>query len=470
MLDAVVVGAGPNGLTAAVTIARAGHSVLVLEAEDTIGGGTRTQELTIPGVRHDVCSAVHPLGAASPVFRALPLADHGLAWVHPEVPLAHPRDDAPAALLHRSVDATAVGLDQDEERYRRLVGRVADDWHMLVDLFLGPMVRIPRHPLAAARFGITGVRPATSIARRFEGGGSRALLAGLAAHAIAPLETPFTAGLAVVLAAAAHRAGWPFAAGGSAAITAALAGYLEELGGVVETGRPISSLDDLPPARATLFDTAGPALADLAGRAVPPLHARALRRARRAPGVFKADWTLSGPIPWSDPGVGMAGTVHVGGEFEEIAAAEAATVAGRMPERPFVLLAQPSVVDPTRAPDGQHVVWAYCHVPHGWPGDAAAAIEAQIERFAPGFSSRIIARSTMGTAAMEAHNRNYTGGDITTGAVTALLPARPRLRPDPYRVPGRDLYLCSSATPPGPGVHGMSGYHAARSALRHSLT
>jgi len=468
--DAVVVGSGPNGLSAAAHLARAGRSVLVVEAADQIGGGSRTAPLTLPGFRHDVCSAIHPLGAASPAFAALPLAEHGLEWVHPGHPLAHPRDGAPAVLAQRSLIATIEGLGPDGPAYRAVIGSIADDWDLTVDSWLGPVVRVPRHPLALARFGVKAVRSGAGLARRFPGDAGRALFIGCAAHSIASLRAPFTSAVGLVLLAAAHRVGWPAARGGSGAIAEALAAVIRSQGGEIRTGVVIRSLADLPPARAVLFDTSAAAMSRIADAALPRRYRRALRRLEPAPGSFKVDWALGGPIPWADERVAAAGTVHVGGSCREIAAAEEQVVRGEHPDRPFVLVAQQSAFDETRAPPGAHTGWGYCHVPTGSTVDMTERIEAQIERFAPGFRDLILARRVHAPADLERINANYTGGDISGGAVSARqIIARPVARPDPYRAGRTHLYLCSASAPPGAGVHGMAGYHAARSALRHSL-
>ncbi|MGH8874509.1 MAG: phytoene desaturase family protein [Acidimicrobiia bacterium] len=468
--DAVVVGAGPNGLAAAVTLAGEGCSVLVVEAAPTIGGGARTAELTLPGFRHDVCSAVHPTGVASPFFRSLPLERHGLTWLQPEVPFAHPLDGGRAVWTTRSVDETAGRLGQDEAAYRRLVGRMVAQWGRLESFLLGPRLAIPAHPVAAARFGLVGGQPATRVARALVTEEARALFAGCAAHAVLPLDRLTTASFGMIYPATAHAVGWPMAAGGSQAIVDALASVLAERGGRVQTGVAVRSLHDLPTAKVVLFDVVPGALADIAGARLPDGYVRRLRRFRHGPGAFKVDYALDGPVPWANQELARAGTVHVGGTLEEVAEAERAVWRGDLPQRPFVIVAQPSVVDPSRAPAGQQALWAYCHVPHGWPGDATDAIEGQIERFAPGFRERVLARHTHGPAELEAWNANYVGGDITGGAHTPRqLFFRPVPRLDPYSTPARGIYLCSASTPPGAGVHGMCGHLAARSALRRGL-
>ena len=468
--DAVVVGSGPNGLAAAIELARHGHSVIVLEADGEIGGGARTRELTLPGVQHDVCSAVHPLAASSPFFLSLPLGEHGLEWLHPEVLAAHPLDGEPAAALMRSVGETAEMLGADAERYRELIGPLAEAWPALAPDVLGPLRRLPRRPLDAARFGRLAARSASWLAERFDGERARALIAGMCAHANTPLEQTFTAGVGLTLLLAGHQAGWPLPRGGSRSVSAALASYLGALGGQIETSRPVRTLADLPPARAILFATSAWEMARICDETLSAQYARSVREFRRGPGVFKLDLALSGPIPWSDPACARAGTVHVGGAHSEIAAAEQAVARAEHWERPFVLVAQPSVVDESRAPEGTHVVWAYCHVPNGSSADMTAPIEQQIERFAPGFSQMIVARHAMSPADLENYNASYAGGDISGGAMSPRqVLARPARRVDPYRTSSPDIYLASSSAPPGPGVHGMCGYHAARSALRHSL-
>lgn len=470
MTDAVVVGAGPNGLAAAVTLARAGCSVVVLEAEGVPGGGCRSGELTLPGFVHDVCSAIHPLGAASPVFGELPLADHGLEWLHPKAPAAHPLPDGGAAVLERSVEATADGLGPDARAWRRLVGPLAGDWHHLSASILGPMLRVPRHPVTLTRFGLRAVWPATALARRaFQGEAAQALFAGLAAHAILDLAAPLTSSFGLTFAASAHAVGWPAAKGGSQRITDALVSYLATLGGEVVTGRRVASLDDLPPARAVLFDLTPRQVVAIAGDRLDPRSRRRLERFRYGPGSFKVDYALDGPVPWSNEACSRAGSVHVGGTLSEVAAAERDVARGRHPLRPFVLTSQPSLFDPTRAPAGRHTFWAYCHVPHGSTVDMTGAIEDQIERFAPGFGDRVLARHTMFPADLEAHNANNVGGDVAGGSHGGLqLVARPRLALDPYAlgIDGMSAYLCSASTPPGAGVHGMGGWWAARSALK----
>ena len=468
--DAVVVGSGPNGLAAAVTLARAGKSVLVLEAKDIIGGGCRSAELTLPGFVHDVCSAIHPLGLGSPFFKTLPLGEHGLEWIHPSAPVAHPMDDGTAVLIERSVEETAAGLGADGKAYRRLMGPLAAGWSRLADDLLGPLgpLSIPRHPVSLARFGMNAIRSARGLAEsRFEGERARAVFAGIAGHAILPLERPATAAIALVLGTLTHAVGWPLPRGGSQRIADALASYLRSLGGQIATGSPVESLDRVPPARAILFDVTPRQLLKIAGDRLRGRYRRSLERYRYGAAAFKLDFALSGPIPWRARDCARAGTVHLGGTLAEIAASETAVGRGQHPDRPYVLLVQQSLFDASRAPAGKHTAWAYCHVPNGSTFDMAARIEAQIERFAPGFRDLVLGRSVLSPAGLEAKNPNYVGGDINGGAQDlAQTFARPALRRVPYSTPVRGLYLCSSSTPPGGGVHGMCGYHAARAALR----
>ncbi len=468
MVDAVVIGAGPNGLAAAITLAQAGCAVLVLEAAGTPGGGLRSAELTRPGFIHDVCSAIHPLGLGSPFFRGLPLAGYGLDWIHPPAPLAHPFDDGTAAVLERSVTATAATLGRDGPAYERLLGPLAADWKRLAVDLLGPLPLPPRHPLALARFGLRAIRSAAGLARsRFAEEPARALLAGMAAHSMLPLTRPVSAAFGLVLGLLGHAVGWPMPRGGAQRLADALVAHLRALGGEIETGRPVTSLAQLPPCRLVLADVTPRQLLALAGERLPPGYRRQLERYRYGPGVFKLDYALDGPIPWRAVACGRAGTVHLGGPLAQIAASEQAVWQGRPPERPFVLLAQPSLFDPGRAPAGGHTLWAYCHVPPGCAEDMSGRIEAQIERFAPGFKERILARHSLGPAGLEAYNANYVGGDINGGVQDiGQLFTRPVLRLRPYATPLAGLYLCSASTPPGGGVHGMCGYHAARAALR----
>ncbi|MBD0289877.1 MAG: NAD(P)/FAD-dependent oxidoreductase [Thermoleophilia bacterium] len=469
--DAVVVGSGPNGLAAAVTLARAGRSVLVREAADSVGGGTRSAELTLPGFVHDVCSAIHPLGASSPVFRSWPLREYGLEWIHADLPLVHPFEDGSAVALARDVDETAEGLGRDGDAYRRLVGVVAAEWRRLEETLLGPLVRVPRHPLALARFAFSAARSADALARSaFRCERARALLAGCAAHSMLPLETSPSASFGLVLLALGHVAGWPVARGGSGAIPAALAAHLRALGGVIETSSPVESLRELPRAGAVLCDVSPPGLLRVAGNALPRRYARALRRYRFGPGAFKLDLALDGPVPWRAAEAGRTACLHVGGTLAEIAEAERAPWQGRIAERPHVLVAQQTAADPARAPAGRHTVWAYCHVPNGSTEDATERIERQIERFAPGFRARVLARSVRSPADLEAYDRNPVGGDINGGVQDwrGLL-ARPAFRLVPYATPLPGLFLCSASTPPGGGVHGMCGFLAAQAALRGPL-
>ena len=467
-LDAVVVGSGPNGLAAAVELARSGAQVLVLEAAESIGGGTRSAELTLPGFVHDVCSACHPLGAVSPFLTTLPLDDFGLRWVFPPASVAHPMDDGSAVVLHHSVEETAAGLGRDARAYGRLLAPLVEHAESLFDELLGPPLHVPRHPLALARFGVPALLPAAALARvMFREERARALLAGCAAHTILPLERIVSGAVGLMFLLTGHVRTWPVARGGSRAIADALRSYLESLGGRVETGRRVASLGDLPAARAYLFDTSPRSLADVAEPVLPPRFVRRLRRYRYGPGVFKVDWALDGPIPWRDPRCLEATTVHIGGTLDEIAASEAAVWHGEHSQRPFVLLVQASQFDETRAPEGKQSVWAYCHVPSGSTLDRTDVIERQIERFAPGFRDRVLARHVMNTRDLERHNPNDVGGAITGGMSTlAQMLARPTPRLDPYSTPNPRFYICSAATPPGGGVHGMCGFHAARSALR----
>ncbi len=470
-LDAVVVGTGPNGLTAAITLARAGLTVRVCEAADTVGGGARTQELTLPGFRHDPCSAVHPLGVGSPVFARLPLHRHGLTWLHPPLPLAHPFPDGSAAVLDRSVSQTAASLGEDSDAYQRLLAPFAGRWDDLAGgLLRPPLAGLPPNPLLLARFGVDAGPPLALLARRFRGPRARAILAGMAAHAMVPLTSPATGPLALLFANAAHEVGWPIPAGGSQAISDALAGYLTELGGEIVTGCHVRSWADLPAARVVVFDTSPDAMALVADHRLPPRYLRQLHRYRYGPGVFKIDYALSGPVPWAAADARRAGTVHLGPHYEDIAAALRASRSGVAPDPPFLIAAQPSVIDPSRAPAGRHVLWVYAHVPNGWAGDQTAVIEAQLERFAPGFADLVLGRHVAGPADVQAANPNYVGGDIACGSFAGLQSvARPVLRAVPYTTPNPGVYLCSAATPPGPGVHGMCGYHAARAVLKRSF-
>jgi phytoene dehydrogenase-like protein len=472
-VDAIVVGSGPNGLTAAVTLAQAGLSVRVYEAEATIGGGARTAELTLPGFRHDPCSAVHPLGVGSPVLRTLGLERFGLSWVHPELPLAHPFDDGSAAVLARSVDETAGSLGGDSAAdgaaYRRMLGpflgRMED---LAADVLRPPLDGWPRRPLLYGRFCLLAGLPAAVLSRAFAGQRARGLFAGLAGHVTAPLTSPVTGGIALMFALAAHDVGWPFPRGGTQAISDALAGLLISLGGQIETGHRVRDLAELPSARAYLFDTDPADAAAIAGSRLPRWYADTfLRRYPHGPAVFKVDYALSGPVPWTAPAARRAGTVHLGPTMAEIGAALRSARHGSAPRPPFLITAQPSLFDDGRAPAGAHVFWVYAQVPNGWRGDLVPAIEQQIERFAPGFRDLVLARTVTTPADMEAGNPNYVGGDIAGGRCDGLrLLWRPVPVPVPYATPDRAIYLCSSATPPGPGVHGMCGYHAARAALR----
>jgi phytoene dehydrogenase-like protein len=469
--DAVVVGAGPNGLAAAITLARAGHRVLVREAKETVGGGMRSLPLTLPGFCHDICSAIHPLGLASPFMRSLPLEAYGVEWIQPPVALAHPLDGGRAVLIRKSLQETVSGLEQDGTAYRRLMGFVADHWDELDQDLLGPLPLPPRHPLLMAGFGLKAIRSASGLARSlFQGEGARAAFAGMAGHSMLPLEQLITAGFAMLLGGLAHAVGWPVARNGSQSIADAMAAYLRDLGGEIQTAAPVTSLADLPPARVTLFDLTPRQLLKITKERLPARYRRKLQGYRYGPGVFKIDYALDGPIPWQAPGVNQAGTVHLGGTLEEIAAAERTVWRGQIPERPFVLLAQQSLFDSSRAPAGKHTAWAYCHVPHGATVDMTTRIDAQIERFAPGFGDLVLARSTHNAQEMQAYNPNYIGGDIN-GGVQDLRQffTRPVARWVPYSTPDSSIFLCSSSTPPGGGVHGMCGYHAARAAMRLSL-
>jgi phytoene dehydrogenase-like protein len=464
--DAVVIGSGPNGLAAAVYLARTGASVEVLEAADEIGGGTRSAELTLPGFVHDRCSAVHPMAILSPWLRQLPLADHGLRWIQPPASVAHPLDDQPAVLLRGSPADTAAELGGDADAYRRLLAPLLRDPHGLLRDALAPL-GIPRHPLRMLRFGLLGLRSAEGLARRFRGPRARALLAGCAAHSILPLDRAVTGAVALMFLIAGHTEAWPVAAGGSHAIARALAGLLAASGGRITTGARVRSLADLPPARVYLFDTSPDQLAAIAGPVLPARYVRRLRRYRYGPGVFKLDWALDGAIPWRDPRCLEASTVHVGGSLEELAAAEAAVWRGEHPARPFVMVCQQSQFDPARAPAGKQTGYAYCHVPARSTVDLTVQIEQQIERFAHGFRDRILARRVTTTGDLERDNPNHVGGAITGGVADLFqLFTRPVARLDPYSTPNPRVFLCSASTPPGGGVHGMCGYHAARAARR----
>ena len=468
MTSAVVVGSGPNGLAAALTLARAGLAVTVLEAHESIGGGTRTSELTLPGLVHDHCSAIHPMGVASPFMQQADLESHGVEWLHPEVALSHPLGGGRAAALHRSIEETADGLGVDGASWRRLFGWLADHFDELAPDILGPLLGVPRHPLALAIYGTQAVQPASLLVKRWSTPEAKALFGGVAAHAYHPLTRPLSSAIGLMLAAVGHRYGWPVPKGGSRAITDALAAQVVALGGTIETGRRVTSLDEVDGFDVVLLDLAPKAIAEIAGHRLPARVRRAYERYRHAPGAFKLDLAVEGGIPWLDEHSRRAGTVHVGGTIEEMVAAEAAVFAGRMPERPFVLVGQQYLADPSRSVGDTHPVWVYGHVPNGSRGDATDAILDHIERYAPGTRDRVVASSAMTPAQFEAYNPNYIGGDVITGANTMLqLAFRPRLSIDPYSVGIDGVYVCSAATPPGAGVHGMCGDNAARAALRH---
>ena len=465
--DAVVVGAGPNGLCAAIELARNGRSVLLREGADNVGGSCRSAELTLSGFIHDSCATVMALGRSSPLLKTLPLADHGLELVNPPAALAHPLDDGSAAVLERSLEATAATLGPDGDAWANLFGPLLRDWPVLAPDLLAP-IGPPGHPIAMARFGMKAIRSARGLAgRRFKGPNARGLFAGLAAHSILPLEWTATAAFGLLLGIGAHADGWPVARGGSQKMADALAGYVRSLGGVIETGRPVKSLNELPSARSVLCDVTPRQLIQMAGDKLPAGYHQRLERFRYGPAAFKIDWALSAPVPWKSPACSRAGTVHVGGTLEEIAASERDCWEGRHSDKPYVLIVQPSLFDPSRAPPGKHTLWGYCHVPHGSTVDMTETIERQVERFAPGFRDVVLARSTMNSGALERHNPNLVGGDITGGAnMLSQLLARPVAGLNPYRTPVKGLYLCSASTPPGGGIHGMCGYWAARAAIR----
>jgi phytoene dehydrogenase-like protein len=465
MLDAVVVGSGPNGLSAAIALAQAGCKVVVFEASDGIGGGVRSKALTLPGFIHDVCSAVHPFAVASPFWRTLPLAAHGLEWIEPSAMIAHPFDDGTAVMVERSLEATAATLGADGDAYRRTIGAVVDNWPQLERAVLGPFT-LPRHPFVLARFGVDALRSAEGLARSaFANERTRAMFAGIAAHGMMPLDRLLTAGVGLTLGAMCHVAGWPIPRGGAQNLTKALVAHLQSLGGEVVVDSPVTSVDDLPPARIVMCDLSPKPLLRIAGHKFPAAYRHALERYRYGPGVFKVDWALSAPIPWTAEGCTRAGTLHLGGTLGEIAVSERAAFDGRIADRPYVLLSQPTLFDPSRAPAGHHVAWGYCHVPSASTVDMLDRVEQQIERFAPGFRDCVLARSVMRPAGLEAHNANLVGGDIAAG-VTDLRQffTRPTWRN--YSTPVKGLYICSASTPPGVGVHGMCGYFAARCALQ----
>lgn len=464
--DAVVVGSGPNGLAAAILLQQNGLSVLLLEAKDTIGGGMRSAELTLPGFTHDICSAIHPLAAASPFFETFPLAAHGLEYIYPEIAAAHPFDNDGAAVLKHALDETAALLGLDEQPYKNLIQPIVNDWPSIAADVLGPL-HYPKHPFAMAHFGLKALRSATSLAGNFKTERAKGFFAGMAAHAMQPLTNLSSAAAALVLLATGHLKGWPIPKGGSQQIGNALASYFISLGGKIETNTYIQTLDQLPSSHAVLFDITPKQLLQIAGHRFSNIYKWQLQRYRYGMGVFKVDWALDGPIPFKSDACKHAGTVHIGNTLAEIVAAEQLTWDGGHPEKPFVLLAQQSLFDATRAPVGKHTAWAYCHVPNSSTVDMTQAIEKQVERFAPGFRDRILAKHVMNSAQIEAYNPNYVGGDINGGVIDlGQLFTRPALRWSPYKTSAKGMYICSSSTPPGGGVHGMCGYQAARRALR----
>lgn len=470
MPDVVVVGGGPNGLAAAITCLEAGRSVLVLEATETLGGGCRTAELTLPGFQHDVCSAIHPLAAVSPFFADAGLERHGLELLHPEVALVHPLDEGRAGVMHRSLEDTVEGLGADGAAWDRTVGWVARRWSTVAPAILAPLLQVPRHPLTLGGFGLRAVPPVTVLGRTFRTEEAKALFAGSAAHSFLPLSHLFTSSAGLMLNASAHVAGWPCVRGGSERLIDAMAARVHELGGEIETSRPVRSMGDVPESRAVLFDVTPRQLLRIAGDDLPHGYRRRMQAFRYGPGVFKVDYALSEPVPWTHPDGRRAGSLHVGGTMREIAEGEAAVAAGRHPERPFVLVGQQSLFDPSRAPVGQHTLWTYCHVPARSTIDMTDAIERQIERFAPGFRDVVLSRHVADSSWYEAHNENFIGGDIAGGAhAGSQLVLRPRAGLHPYRTANPRLFMCSSSTPPGGGVHGMCGMNAATEALNAVL-
>jgi phytoene dehydrogenase-like protein len=466
--DAIVVGSGPNGLACAVELARNGLSVTVLEAAERIGGGARTSELTAPGLLHDECSATHPMAAASPFLNSLDLAAHGLEWLLPEVSLAHPLDDGSAGVMVRSIEETARGLGEDGARWKRVFGASSANFGALLEDMFAPIIHFPRHPFRLARFGVPAAAPATVLARGWKTPQARALFGGVAAHSFAPLTRLMTSAVGCALIDAGHAFGWPVARGGSGAITDALASVLTAHGGRIEAGRRVRSFDEVAGADVVAFDLAPRAVAEIMGERLPARVARAYRRYKHGPGAFKLDLAVEGGVPWTNEACRRAGTVHVIGSFEELVAAEAAINRGQMPERPFMLAGQQYLADPGRSRGDLHPIWVYAHVPQGYAGDATENVLAQLERFAPGVRERIVASSTRNPVEMSAYNSNYIGGDIIGGANTPWQTLiRPRLALDPYGTGVDGVYICSAATPPGAGAHGMNGYNAARSALRH---
>ncbi|MEO6523765.1 MAG: NAD(P)/FAD-dependent oxidoreductase [Mucilaginibacter sp.] len=464
--DAIVVGSGPNGLAAAIAMQQSGLSVLLVEGKGSIGGGLRSAELTLPGFVHDVCSAIHPLAVGSPFFKTLPLAQFGLEFIQPDLPVAHPLDNGTAVVLKRSLTGTAELLGADRQNYLDLMEPVVKNWPLIAADVLGPL-HYPKHPIAMAQFGLQGLKPAATLAKHFKTAEAQALFGGMAAHAIQPLSNIATAAIGLVLMSAGHLYGWPIPKGGSSSIADALAGYFASIGGKIETGFYVKRLDQLPSAHAVLFDVTPKQLLQIAGYKLSPLYKWQLERYRYGMGVFKVDWAIDGNVPFTAPECSQAGTVHIGGSFEEIALSEKEVWKGQHSEKPYVLLAQQGLFDSSRAPEGKQAVWGYCHVPNGSTKDMTAIIEQQVERFAPGFKDRILARHTMNTEQIEEYNPNYVGGDINGGVIDiGQLFTRPVLRSSPYRTSAKGLYICSSSTPPGGGVHGMCGYYSAKRALK----
>ena len=464
--DAVIIGSGPNGLSAAITLQEAGLKVLILEAKATIGGGMRTEQVTLPGFNHDICSAIHPMAAASPIFNQWPLDKFGLEWMTPEIQAAHPLDNGHAALLYKDISETVKSLGVDGERYEKLIHSVTDNWDKLAPHIFGPL-SIPKHPLTLASFGLKAMQPATLFGKYFKGEEAKALWSGMAAHSILDLNKLATSAIGLVLMSVAHLKGWPFPKGGSQQLANALGAYFKSLGGEIITNFEVKKLSDLPNSKAVLFDTSPKQLMEIAGHQLSSIYKWQLNRFIYGMGVYKIDWAIDGKVPFSNSEVSKAGCVHIGGTLKEIAAAEAITQKGGHPDKPFVLMAQQSIMDRTRAPEGKNAIWGYCHVPNGSTKDMTDNIENQIERFAPGFKDRIISKHRFNTAAFQKYNLNYIGGDINGGAINiSQLFTRPALRISPYSTSNKQLFLCSASTPPGGGVHGACGYHAAKTVLK----